>query len=71
MKGNIMNNGQLELGFHNPTLRITVRRSRTARARWWFQQMRHAVDSAIDWRPQPPGRPEQIQLIPARRASLA
>ncbi|MCU0771496.1 MAG: hypothetical protein MUE94_06975 [Verrucomicrobia bacterium] len=66
-----MNNRQLELGLAQNTLRITVRRARPHRARWWFQQMRQAVDSAIDWHSQPPGRPEQIQLIPGRRPSLA
>jgi hypothetical protein len=71
MKGEIMNNGQLELGFNPQVLRITVRRSRTARARWWFQQMRRAVDSAIEWTPGPTPRPEQIQLIPGRRPSMA
>ena len=71
MKDNRVSNDQLELGFTQPTLRITVRRQRALRARWWFQQMRKAVDSAVDWRPSPPGRPEQIRLIPGRRPSIA
>jgi len=33
-----------------------------SRAAWWFQQMRRAVDSAVDWRPAPPARPEQTSL---------
>jgi len=33
-----------------------------SRAAWWFQQMRRAVDSAIEWRPSPPTRPEQRTL---------
>jgi hypothetical protein len=71
MKGEIMNNEQLELGFSRNVLRITVRRQRSSRAQWWFKQMRLAVDSAMDWRNRPEGRPEQIQLIPGRPPSLA
>jgi hypothetical protein len=33
---------------------------RMSRANWWFQQMREVVDRAVDWRPAPPARPEQI-----------
>ena len=33
-----------------------------SRAAWWFHQMRRAVDSAVDWRPTPPPRPEQTTL---------
>lgn len=71
MKGNVMNTEQLELGFTQNVLRITVRRKRALRTQWWFEQMRRAVDSAIDWRPQPVGQPEQIQLIPGRRPLAA
>jgi len=71
MKDKTMSNEQLELGFPQNTLRITVRRKRTSRAKWWFEQMRNAVDAAIDWQLNASGqlsrRPEQIQLIPARR----
>ncbi|MBI1842421.1 MAG: hypothetical protein HYR88_16410 [Verrucomicrobia bacterium] len=35
---------------------------RRHRARWWFQQMRLAVDKAMDWKPVPPPRPEQIYM---------
>lgn len=35
---------------------------RRRRAQWWFQQMRMAVDKAIDWKPAPPARPEQIYM---------
>jgi len=59
-----MNTEQLELGLTQPVLRITVRRRRPRRAQWWFEQMRNAVDSAIDWRSGTPGRPEQIRLLP-------
>src|SRR5687767_1989087 len=44
--------------------RRSVRRHQTTRARaaWWFQQMRRVVDSAVEWRPTPPARPEQVTL---------
>jgi hypothetical protein len=71
MKSEIMNSEQLELGFGRNVLWITVRRQRSARAQWWFKQMRKAVDSAMDWRNSPQGRPQQIQLIPGRPPSLA
>ena len=32
---------------------------RRRRAQWWFQQMRVLVDSAVEWTPAPPARPEQ------------
>ena len=35
---------------------------RRSRAHWWFQQMRVLVNSAVDWRPAPPARPEQTYL---------
>ena len=66
-----MNNQQLELGFHQSVLRITVRKQRALRAAWWFEQMRRAVDSAIDWRHPAKAHPEQIQLIPGRKPFLA
>ena len=33
-----------------------------SRAAWWFHQMRRAVDSAIEWHPALPSRPEQTTL---------
>ena len=33
---------------------------RMSRANWWFQQMREVVDRAVDWRPMPAARAEQI-----------
>jgi hypothetical protein len=32
------------------------------RSRWWFDRMRQLVDTAIDWSPTPPPRPEQTWL---------
>jgi len=71
MNANTTANRQLELGFHQPRLRVIVRRKETVRAQWWFTQMRRAVDSAVAWRPEPAVRPEQIQLIAGQRPSLA
>jgi hypothetical protein len=71
MKGNIMNNEQLELGLTQQVLRITVRRKQAMRARWWFEHMRRVVDSATDWQTGTPARPEQIQLLSGRGTSIA
>jgi hypothetical protein len=54
----MMNTDQLELGFQGAAL--PRRQQQINRARWWFAQMRRAVDSALDWQPAPPARPEQI-----------
>jgi hypothetical protein len=35
------------------------------RAQWWFRRMRQIVDSALDWQPAPPPRPEQT-LFPGK-----
>jgi hypothetical protein len=70
MNANTTANQQLELGFPQPLLRIIVRRKETARAQWWFRQMRQAVDSAVR-KAEASVRPEQIQLIAGRRPSLA
>jgi hypothetical protein len=67
-----MSNEQLELGF-NATKTITTprrRQSRTARAAWWFSQMRRIVNQAIDWEATPEPRPEQPWLsFPHHRQS--
>jgi hypothetical protein len=58
MERKTMNNtNQLELGFKGAA--IPRRQQKINRARWWFTQMRRAVDSALDWQPSPPARPEQ------------
>jgi hypothetical protein len=64
-----MTNRQLELGYgeakeSGPSVR---RGNRAARAAWWFGQMRHVVQSAIDWQPAPDGRPEQVWFAGAHR----
>ncbi|HZL42553.1 MAG TPA: hypothetical protein VFD66_04680 [Verrucomicrobiae bacterium] len=57
-----MMNEQMELGFNGARICTSVlrRQHRSNRAQWWFQRMRTAVDGALDWRPAPAPRPEQI-----------
>lgn len=52
----------MELGFNDLRLCPSTQRlqRRLTRARRWFQQMRDELDKAIDWKPVPPARPEQI-----------
>lgn len=67
----MINVQQMELGFDGaPTPRPALRRQRRlANARWWFDQMRRAVDSACDWQQEPATRPEQVHLgLPRKRA---
>jgi hypothetical protein len=80
MERPIMTNiNQLELGLSTAQRlanSLNHRQRRTSRARWWFTQMRRAVDTALVWQPVPAARPEQtwfdhprlsgrIQLPPA------
>ena len=72
---NIMNaTQQIELDFNTLSAaackpsRVERRRGR---AHWWFQQMRMAVDRAVDRSQSPPARPEQVYFplpaqVPAR-----
>ena len=56
---------QMELTLANttPAYRRAVRRQRRLpSAHWWFDQMRKAVDEALDWQPAPPTRPAQTHL---------
>jgi len=53
---------QLEMSFESRAVRCSPQKRRLSRARWWFQRMRQLVDSAIDWQPAPPARPEQMWL---------
>ena len=39
---------------------VARRQKRLNRAHWWFERMRQVVDRAMDWRPAPPPRPEQM-----------
>lgn len=65
----MMTNTQLELGLpaKNSRLRRQRRRTRTARARWWFAQMREAVDKAVDCPAESAWQAEQIWFSGARR----
>jgi hypothetical protein len=57
---------QMELTLANatPAFRRAVRRQRRLpSAHWWFDQMRKAVDDAMDWQPAAPARPEQTRLL--------
>ncbi len=56
---------ELTLAAPAPTFRRALRRQRRLpSAHWWFDQMRKAVDEAIDWQPAPSGRrPEQANLL--------
>jgi hypothetical protein len=55
---------ELTLGSATPAYRRAVRRQRRLpSATWWFDQMRRAVDDAIDWQPVPPARAEQTHLL--------
>jgi hypothetical protein len=60
---------QLEITFEtNQACRRPFRRQqRRQRAQWWFRKMRHAVDTAFDWRSASLARPEQIYFPLERR----
>lgn len=65
-------NRQLEFGLTREEEARAARRDerRVKRARWWFGQMRQAVNRAIDWSAAPSARPEQVYFplpSPARR----
>jgi hypothetical protein len=55
---------QMELGLNRSTECPSVyrRQRRHNRARWWFAQMRRAVDRALDWPAAPLPRPEQMWM---------
>ncbi|MBL9168578.1 MAG: hypothetical protein JNN07_12615 [Verrucomicrobiales bacterium] len=59
-----MTTQQIELSFVNtqPGARAVRYERRRNRAQWWFRQMRLAVDRAMDWKPVPQARPEQIYM---------
>ena len=58
-------NNQIELNFNSsltPPIKIVRLERRRSRAQWWFQQMRSAVDKAVDWKPMRMPRPEQLYM---------
>jgi len=72
MRQKIVTSEQMELGF------AAVDRQRPApapqprrveRAAWWFNQMRQAVDRALDWSASPAAPAEQVWL-PGCRSGL-
>jgi len=63
-----MTTAQLELSFQTRCARLAPSANQGPsfrRAQWWFRKMRQVVDSALDWQPAPPPRPEQI-LFPVK-----
>jgi hypothetical protein len=57
---------QMELTLTNATpacRRAPRRQRRLPSAGWWFEQMRKAVDEAIEWPTTPPARAEQTHLL--------
>jgi hypothetical protein len=55
---------QMELSLTGKAARRArqARQNRRRRAQWWFARMRKVVDSAMEWRPAPPARPEQVYM---------
>jgi hypothetical protein len=54
---------QMELNFNAPiALPLARRQTRLLQARWWFTQMRRAVDRAWDRASAAPAPPEQTYL---------
>jgi hypothetical protein len=66
MKGpmNINRIDQMELTLTGKVARRRrqAQQKRRQRAQWWFARMRQVVESAMDWRPAPQGRPEQVYM---------
>lgn len=60
---------QIELDFNNTSAaacKASRVERRRGRAQWWFQQMRLAVDRAVDRNAAPQPRPQQVYLaLPA------
>ena len=53
---------ELSLDRTNQSKPAARRPRRFSKARWWFAQMHHVVDEALDWGPSPPARPAQTDL---------
>ncbi|MFM2082971.1 MAG: hypothetical protein RL380_1662 [Verrucomicrobiota bacterium] len=65
---------QLELGFNGQRTTNAValqRQQKLHRAKWWFAQMRRAIDNAVDWQPTPVAPPEQTWFAEARAGRRA
>ena len=62
-----MNTEQIEIGFHTNLPHPPSRKARRRhRAHWWFQRMRSVANQALDWKPAPAARPQQIYLALAK-----
>ncbi|HEX4122683.1 MAG TPA: hypothetical protein VH619_18875 [Verrucomicrobiae bacterium] len=61
---NINRIDQMELSLNGKASRRARpgRPHRRQRAQWWFARMRQVVDTAMEWRPAPPARPEQVYM---------
>ncbi|HUD47939.1 MAG TPA: hypothetical protein VMR33_13980 [Candidatus Baltobacteraceae bacterium] len=61
---NINRIDQLELSLSEKAARRgrQDRQNRRRRAQWWFARMRQVVDCAMEWRPAPRARPEQVYM---------
>lgn len=60
---------QMELTLNaNKMRRRATRLRRRERANWWFAQMRTVVDAAVDWRPAPASKPQQVYLALSKRS---
>ena len=59
----------MELGFNGTIVGRACEnpKQRLKRAQWWFKQMRRAVDCAMDWKPSPNARSEQVHMKLASR----
>jgi hypothetical protein len=59
-----LNDQQLELGLNSTQRapRLARREQRMARAAWWFNKMRAAVNGTMDWPPTNAPRAEQTFL---------
>ncbi|HYG21450.1 MAG TPA: hypothetical protein VEH04_01625 [Verrucomicrobiae bacterium] len=51
---------ELEIAKRTPCRSVNRRANRSPRAAWWFDKMRRVVDHAIDAKPVPAARPQQI-----------
>ena len=60
---------QMELGIESAKVcpSIVRREQRAKRARWWFDRMREIVELAVERRPAPEPRAEQIWFSGAHR----
>ena len=54
----------MELGLNGAAIPCVTEKSqrRLNHAKWWFKQMRRAVDCALDWQPAPDARHEQVHM---------